>query len=638
MSRCWKQTAAADDGDVETAHSGATTTTTAAAGTGPGTRRSMHPMAVVAPAQKYIELLVTNDNARWTKLQDQTEINTNAIVSIVKATYDAETNFKPLVTVVLIGQITWQGSDPFTVARGVCSACRTNNGVSVDEFLRAWNVWRSNVVNVLPYVHDNAHLFSGFTFEVPTLGYAGVGAMCSNAVSGGVESILGPTDFYNAIIVAHEMGHNLGMNHDSTDNTCQPSGFIMNAILKSPTPTTFSTCSVTYEQNWYSSQYPVCMDNIPTKAWGNPVCGNGFVETGEQCDCGNAVSCAASRDPCCNATTCQFLPGATCSGSSPCCENCQVVPKSAAKVCRPAANSCDLPEVCPGPLPSGDGAVCPRDLGYAAGTECSAGQYGPGLCYLNQCFSYLQQCRTAGANFPGAPFDTCIQQAELNQGNYCGTLWCSSTPGQCTFFRQSGNIVAISDGVPCPDEDSNLKWQCSGSQCVNPSELNKNYYWNATGWSYCEICEDYQTQNVTCHEKATGNTVANGLCSPTNKPETSQLCVNPDKGCYGAQGGDPDVVDLFGYVRLSRKTLIFSTLGLGVAFLAVLGCCYQGVTFTSDQEELPAPPQSDELAKQQKEVGLTSSKKKSRVAPTIAATTNATASASKKKKKNIQTA
>jgi hypothetical protein len=248
------------------------------------------------------------------------------------------------------------------------------------------------------------------------------------------------------------------MNHDSTDNACAQSGFIMNAVLKSPTPTVFSTCSVTYQVGFMSTSHITCLDNQPTKQYGAAQCGNGFVEAGEQCDCGSTSSCqaAGSRDSCCNATSCQFLPDATCSETSGCCSGCQIVPASAQKVCRVAANSCDLPELCPGPVPVhlqnaniGDGTVCPRDVGFAPGTKCSAGQYGPGLCYLNQCFSYLQQCRTGGANFPGAPFDTCVQQAELNQGNYCGTLWCSSTPDQCTFFRQSGNIVAIADGVPC---------------------------------------------------------------------------------------------------------------------------------------------------------------------------------------------
>jgi hypothetical protein len=77
----------------------------------------------------------------------------------------------------------------------------------------------------------------------------------------------------------------------------------------------------------------------------------------------------------------------------------------------------------------------------------------------------------------------------------------------------------------------------------------------------------------------------------------------------GAQGRDSDVVDLFGYVQLSRRTLIFSTLGLCAGFLVLIGCCYQAVTFQGENEELPGPNDETELAKEQKEAGLTSSKK-----------------------------
>lgn len=48
----------------------------------------------------------------------------------------------------------------------------------------------------------------------------------------------------------------------------------------------------------------------------SPVCGNGFVEPGEQCDCGLKEKC---NNPCCNATTCMLYANATCA-TGECCD------------------------------------------------------------------------------------------------------------------------------------------------------------------------------------------------------------------------------------------------------------------------------------------------------------------------------
>ena len=175
-----------------------------AASSGRSWGRAMQPQAVTS-SLKYVEMLVTNDHARFLGKGESTEQSTAAIVAMIKATYEATTSFSPRITVVLIGQITWIERDPYVIARGECAACLENNGVSVDELLKLWNNWRANSVNVAPYAHDNGQLYSGYPFEVPTLGYAGVGAMCTPSISGGIQSML-REEFYNHVIAAHEVG------------------------------------------------------------------------------------------------------------------------------------------------------------------------------------------------------------------------------------------------------------------------------------------------------------------------------------------------------------------------------------------------------------------------------------------------
>src|SRR5438552_6869732 len=73
------------------------------------------------------------------------------------------------------------------------------------------------------------------------------------------------------------------------------------------------------------------------------ICGNGVVETGEQCDLGSAING---------------------SGSSCCKNNSTFQPR--ANVCRNAVNGCDLAETC-----TGSSATCPADAVKSAGTSCT---------------------------------------------------------------------------------------------------------------------------------------------------------------------------------------------------------------------------------------------------------------------------
>ena len=59
-----------------------------------------------------------------------------------------------------------------------------------------------------------------------------------------------------------------------------------------------------------------CLRNKPTSLFDSPVCGNGFVEPGEQCDCGLPEYCT---NTCCNAVTCMLYPNATCA-TGHCCD------------------------------------------------------------------------------------------------------------------------------------------------------------------------------------------------------------------------------------------------------------------------------------------------------------------------------
>lgn len=78
----------------------------------------------------------------------------------------------------------------------------------------------------------------------------------------------------------------------------------------------WSSCSKKYLAQSFSNAGFDCLKNVPTKIYPRPGCGNGVVESGEQCDCGPAEFC---DNPCCDPDTCMLAVNATCA-SGACCD------------------------------------------------------------------------------------------------------------------------------------------------------------------------------------------------------------------------------------------------------------------------------------------------------------------------------
>lgn len=114
---------------------------------------------------------------------------------------------------------------------------------------------------------------------------------------------------------------------------------------------------------------------------GGARCGNLYVEMGEECDCGllqvgtplfywvSALSCPVyiyacsvigqeCDDPCCNASTCQLMPGAQCSSDGVCCQDCKVrvLTHSASSMGSP---TCSAPEPSAYHLLTNSSTLCP---------------------------------------------------------------------------------------------------------------------------------------------------------------------------------------------------------------------------------------------------------------------------------------
>lgn len=117
-----------------------------------------------------------------------------SIVNMLNGIYETDLG----LTNRVVTQRTHTGSDPYTT---------TNAGDLLDEFADEFS---SRVFTA----YDDAMLFSGRNFDGNTVGVAYLDATCK-PWRFGIAQFLNQSDFYTSLIVAHELGHNLGAEHTS---------------------------------------------------------------------------------------------------------------------------------------------------------------------------------------------------------------------------------------------------------------------------------------------------------------------------------------------------------------------------------------------------------------------------------------
>ncbi|TNN03521.1 hypothetical protein fugu_000550 [Takifugu bimaculatus] len=108
-------------------------------------------------------------------------------------------------------------------------------------------------------------------------------------------------------------------------------------------PRKFSRCSVDEYLRFLQQGGGSCLFNKPSKLLDPPECGNGYVELGEECDCGLITECARSGANCCK--KCTLTHNAMCSNGL-CCRDCKYELRGV--TCRESVNECDIPETCTG--------------------------------------------------------------------------------------------------------------------------------------------------------------------------------------------------------------------------------------------------------------------------------------------------
>ncbi|XP_034995007.1 disintegrin and metalloproteinase domain-containing protein 9 [Zootoca vivipara] len=467
---------------------------------------------------RYVELFIVVDKERYQLLgQNKTSVTEEMVhlVNYLDSMYIALN-----IRIVLVGLEIWTQENKIRLEGGA--------GDVLANFVQ----WREQEL-VPRQRHDSAQFVLKKAFG-GTAGMAYVGTVCSKSHAGGIN-VFGPISVQMfSSIVAHELGHNLGMNHDDERKCdCGSENCIMNSGASGAR--NFSSCSEEDFEKLTLSKGGSCLLNIPRpeETYSIPYCGNKLVDAGEECDCGTPEEC--QFDPCCEAGTCRLHPGADC-GYGDCCHNCHFLSKGTE--CRERASECDLPEFC-----NGTSQFCPPDVTIENGHPCHKDE---AYCYNGLCQYYNAQCR--GIFGPKAKAAPQICFSEVNSkgdrfGNcgyhghdykkcsswnaMCGKLQCENVQSLPVFGIEPAIIKSPIQGNTCWGVDFQL-----GSDVPDPGMVNEG-----TKCAPGKICKHYQCVDVS---------VLGSSCNAEHQCNGRGVC-NSNKNCHCHPGWAPPYCDTKGY-------------------------------------------------------------------------------------------
>uniref|UniRef100_A0A8C5D997 Disintegrin and metalloproteinase domain-containing protein 11-like n=1 Tax=Gouania willdenowi TaxID=441366 RepID=A0A8C5D997_GOUWI len=454
---------------------------------------------------KYIELMVVNDNDMFVQLRSsrsQTKNFAKAVVNTADTIYLEQLNTR----IVLVSMETWSTKNLMPVVE--------------DPLITLQNFMKYRKDNIREQ-SDVVHLFSGRTFHSSRSGTAYTGGVCSPTKGGGINEY-GSVGAM-AITLCQGLGQNIGMRWNNVRNApgdCRCPDAWLGCIMEDTgfyLPRKFSRCSVDEYIQFLLQGGGSCLFNKPNKLLDPPECGNGFVELGEECDCGSQ-ECARSGGACCK--KCTLTHDAMCSNGL-CCRSCKYELRGA--VCREAVNDCDIPETC-----TGDSSQCPHNVHKLDGYMCDTNQ---GRCYGGRCRTRDGQCRALWGynsadrfcyeklNAEGTEKGNCGPGPEgqgwlqCNKPDVlCGFLFCANVTMKPKFGDLQGEVTSftlyhqnkyldcrgghalledgsdlgyVEDGTPCGPN-----MMCLEKRCLPVAAFNLSV---CQGSNFAHICSDHGT-------------------------------------------------------------------------------------------------------------------------------------------------
>ncbi|KAK9395197.1 VENOM COMPONENT: snake venom metalloproteinase-mad-5 [Crotalus adamanteus] len=165
---------------------------------------------------RYVELVIVADYRMFTKYNSN--LNTiriwvHELVNTINVFYRS-LNIRVSLTDLEI----WSNQDQINVQSAAA------------DTLEAFGDWRETVL-LNRISHDNAQLLTAIELDEQTIGLAHVGTMCDPKLSTGIVQDHSAINVRVAVTMAHELGHNLGMDHDGNQCHCDANSCIMSEEL-----------------------------------------------------------------------------------------------------------------------------------------------------------------------------------------------------------------------------------------------------------------------------------------------------------------------------------------------------------------------------------------------------------------------
>ncbi|KAM4567937.1 disintegrin and metalloproteinase domain-containing protein 22 [Fundulus diaphanus] len=443
-------------------------------------RQAPHFSRSIEDETKYIELMVINDHVMYKKHRlsvGHTNNNAKTVVNIADMIFREQLNTR----IVLVAMETWSVDNKFNID--------DNPMVTLKEFMK----YRKDFIKEKC---DSVHLFSGNQFHSGWGAASYMGGVCSLTKGGGVNEY-GKTNEM-AITLAQSLGQNIGIFSDKKrilNGECKCddrwAGCIMDDI-GFYLPKRFSDCNVEEYHNFLNSGGGACLFNKPLKLLDPPECGNGFVEPGEECDCGSPAECAREGENCCK--NCTLTKGSNCSNGL-CCRNCQM--ELMGVLCRDAVNDCDIPEQC-----TGNSSQCPPNVHKMDGYTCEKDQ---GRCFNGRCKTKDRQCKYIWGEKATAADKFCYEKLNIEgteKGNcgkekdtwiqcnkrdvHCGYLLCSNISPAPRLGELQGGLSSFSVAQHGASLD------CSGAHVLIDGDTDLGYVEDGTACGTDSICLDHK--------------------------------------------------------------------------------------------------------------------------------------------------
>ncbi|XP_054977269.1 disintegrin and metalloproteinase domain-containing protein 22 isoform X12 [Sorex araneus] len=531
---------------------------------------------------KYIELMIVNDHLMFKKHR-LSVVHTNTYAKSVVNMADLIYKDQLKTRIVLVAMETWAADNKFAISE--------NPLITLREFMK----YRRDFIKEKS---DAVHLFSGSQFESSRSGAAYIGGICSLLKGGGVNEF-GKTDLM-AVTLAQSLAHNIGIISDKrklASGECKCDDTWSGCIMGDTgyyLPKKFTQCNIEEYHDFLNSGGGACLFNKPSKLLDPPECGNGFIETGEECDCGTPAECVLEGAECCK--KCTLTQDSQCSDGL-CCKKCKFQPMGT--VCREAVNDCDIHETC-----SGNSSQCAPNIHKMDGYSCDGVQ---GICFGGRCKTRDRQCKYIWGEKVVASDRYCYEKLNIEgteKGN-CGKnkdtwIQCNKRDVLCGYLlcTNVGNIPRL--GELDGEITSTLVVQqgrtlnCSGGHVKLEEDVDLGYVEDGTPCGPQMMCLEHRCLPVaafnfsTCLSNKEGSVCSgNGVCSNELKCVCHRNWIGADCSTYFPLDDTKNDLILSGNGVAGTNIIIGIIAGTILVLALILGITAWGYKNYREQRQLP---------------------------------------------------